>query len=73
MTVRDICKLDDIAYFDKFLKLGEKKCLIRPKKKKTLLKIAASGPTSGSFEVVLLNKDKSRTGQLLMRSLNSTT
>ena len=68
MTVREICKLDDIAYFDKFLKLGEKKCLIRPKKKNTLLKIAASG----SFEVVLLNKDESRTGQLLMRSLNST-
>ena len=24
MTVREICNLDEIAYFDKFLKLGEK-------------------------------------------------
>ena len=38
----------------------------------TLLKIAAPGPTSsGSFEVVLINKDESCIGQLLMRSLNS--
>ena len=74
MTVREICKLDDIAYFDKFLKLGEKKCLMRPKKKKkTLLKIATPGPTSSCFfEAILLNKDESRTGQLFMRSLTST-
>ena len=70
MTVREIWKLGDIAYFGKVSKLGEKNCLIR--QKNTLLKITALGPTSsGSFEVVLLNKDESGKGQLFMRSLNS--
>ena len=41
-------------------------------KKNTLLKIAAPGPTSsGSFEVVFINKDESHIGQLFMRNLNS--
>ena len=45
-----------ITCFDKFSKLGEKKCLVR--QKRTFSKIAAPGPTcSGSFQVVLLNKD----------------
>ena len=62
-------------YSGKFLKFGEKNCLIRNKKKqkKTLSKIAAPGPTSSvSFEAVLSNKDQSRIGQLFMRSPNHT-
>ena len=62
--------LGKIAYAGKFSKLGDKKLLIRWKKK-TLSKIAAPGPTpSVSFEAVLLNKDESCMGQLFMRSLN---
>ena len=61
--------LGNIAYSGKFSKIGEKKCLIR-KKKKTLSKIAAPGPTSSvSFEAVLSNKHESRLGHLFMRSV----
>ena len=49
--------LGNIAYSGKFSRLGEKKYLIR-QKKKTLSKIVAPGPTS------------SVGGQLFMRSLN---
>ena len=63
--------LSNISYSGKFSKIGEKKCLIRQKKKNTLSKIAAPGPTSSvSFEGVLSNKDESRLGQVFMRSLN---
>ena len=31
-TVRDICILGDLAYFDELDKLGKKKCLFRQKK-----------------------------------------
>ena len=63
--------LGNIAYSGKFSKFGEKKCLIRRKKEKSLSKIAAPGPTSSvSFEAVLSNKDQSRIGQLFMRSPN---
>ena len=42
-----------------------------PHAKNTLSKMAAPGTTSsGSFEVVLLNKDESRISQLFMKSLN---
>ena len=65
-------KLDNIAYFDKYSKLGKWKCLIW-RKKKTLSKIAAPGPTSWvSIEVVLSNKDESHIGQIFMRNLNRT-
>ena len=54
----------------KFSKLGRNKRLIR--KKNTLSKKVAPVPTySGSFEVVLPNKDGSCIVQLFIRSLNS--
>ena len=60
--------LGNIAYSGKFSKICEKKCLIR--KKKTLSKIAAPGPTSSvSFEAVLSNKHESRLDHLFMRSV----
>ena len=59
--------LGNIAYSGKFSKFGEKKCLIRRKKEKSLSKIAAPGPTSSvSFEAVLSNKDENRIGQLFI-------
>ena len=66
--------LGNIASSGKFLKLGEKKCLIRQKKKtkkKTLSNIPAPGAISSvSFEAVLSNKDESNIGRLFMRILN---
>ena len=60
--------LGNIAYFGKFSKLGEKKCLIKQKKKKEILsKITAPHPTSSvSFEEFLSNKDESCIVQLFM-------
>ena len=60
--------LGNIAYYGKFSKLGEKKCLIKQKKKKEILsKITAPHPTSSvSFEEFLSNKDESCIVQLFM-------
>ena len=65
-------KLDNIAYFDKILKIRWVK-MPNLERKKTLSKIAAPGPTSWvSIEVVLSNKDESHIGQIFMRNLNRT-
>ena len=59
-TVRDICKLGDLAYFGELAKLGEKKRLFR--RKTTLSKIS---PTSaGSFGVAFSSKNESGIAQL---------
>ena len=63
-----ILNLGSVSHSDKFSKLGEKKCLTKHKKKKTLSKATAPGSISSvSFEAVLSKKYESCNGQLFMR------